>query len=274
MLKKIFFFIFLIFNFFITASALGQKNIIYIYSDEGAGSESLKHTLSSMHEMIPSSYHIQLIKAKEVLEGKWHENAVLFIMPGGADLPYAAKLNGKGNGLIRSFISNGGAYLGICAGGYYGSSHVEFDKNGPLEVIGSRELAFFPGKAIGPILAPYDYKTNSGARAANISFDWPNYQTSLYLYYNGGGYFAIPQNTTNLSIIGWYNLKEQKLPAILKINYGRGRVILSGVHFEYNPNIMVSDSYSSNIIPLLKKDNEQREKLLQAILKYLLNGEI
>ena len=38
---------------------------------------------------------------------------------------------------IIKFIQQGGSYLGICAGAYYGSSFVEFDKNG--RVIGLEE---------------------------------------------------------------------------------------------------------------------------------------
>jgi glutamine amidotransferase-like uncharacterized protein len=43
----------------------------------------------------------------------------------------------------------GGSYLGLCAGAYYGSSRVVFEPGTPLEVIGDRELAFFPGIARG-----------------------------------------------------------------------------------------------------------------------------
>ena len=54
-----------------------------------------------------------------------------------------------GNERIREYVSKGGKYLGICAGGYYASSYVEFEKSTTLEVLGDRELSFFPGKAIG-----------------------------------------------------------------------------------------------------------------------------
>ena len=49
------------------------------------------------------------------------------VMPGGADRPYCAALNGEGNRRIRAFVEAGGAYLGLCAGAYYASQRVEFE---------------------------------------------------------------------------------------------------------------------------------------------------
>jgi len=39
--------------------------------------------------------------------------------------------------------------LGLCAGAYYGCARVVFEPGTPLEVVGDRELAFFPGVARG-----------------------------------------------------------------------------------------------------------------------------
>ncbi len=41
---------------------------------------------------------------------------------------------------IRDFVSEGGRYLGICAGAYFGSKEVRFDVGGPMEVKGDRDL--------------------------------------------------------------------------------------------------------------------------------------
>lgn len=47
------------------------------------------------------------------------------------------------------FVHSGGSYLGLCAGAYFGCSRVVFEPGTPLEVVGDRELAFFPGIARG-----------------------------------------------------------------------------------------------------------------------------
>lgn len=71
-------------------------------------------------------------------------------MPGGADLPYCKKLNGEGNRRIRQFIEQGGAYLGICAGAYYGCAELNFVGR-DYSVNGNRELALFNGIAKGSL---------------------------------------------------------------------------------------------------------------------------
>ena len=57
----------------------------------------------------------------------------------------------------------GGAYLGLCAGAYYGCSPVVFEPGSALQVVGDRELRFFPGTGEGaayagaarPVLGPF-----------------------------------------------------------------------------------------------------------------------
>lgn len=239
---------------------------VYIYSDEGAGKGSLLQTSHSLKEILPSNYQIKTIKAKEIIGNEWIKDAVLLVMPGDADLPYAKKLNGAGNHNIKNYVKNGGAYLGICAGSYYGANYVEFDKGGELEVLGNRELAFFPGKAIGPNLAKYDYKNDSGARAAIIKLELANVTEST-IYYNGGGYFENAADYKNVSVLGYY---KDHLPAIIYISYGKGNVILSGVHFEYDTSLFdLNNPYLSKISPDLKRADATRKVLIKEILKKL-----
>lgn len=51
--------------------------------------------------------------------------------------------------VCAEFVHAGGRYLGLCAGAYYGCARVVFEPGTPLEVVGDRELAFFPGIARG-----------------------------------------------------------------------------------------------------------------------------
>src|SRR5439155_581244 len=89
------------------------------------------------------------LSKEEILRGELARYS-LFIMPGGRDQPYHAGLQGEANQQIRAFVEEGGAYVGICAGAYYGSARVEFDRGFPLEVCEERELCFFSGTAVGP----------------------------------------------------------------------------------------------------------------------------
>lgn len=243
-----------------------MKNIIYIYNDEGVSAESFAQTFATFDELFADKYRINAINAKQIKLNQWQENAALFVMPGGADVPYMCKLNGLGNQKIKQFVKNGGAYLGICAGAYYGSSYVEFDKGGALEVIGDRELRFFTGKTIGPVFGPYDYKTQMGSRAANISTVFPHIpHTSTY--YNGGGFFEHAETFPHTSILAYY---QNKLPAIILMSYDKGQIVLSGVHIEYNPyKLDLEDKYLRYIIPLLIAENTSRKQLFLQILAFL-----
>lgn len=92
-----------------------QKRKIYIYDDEGASEMYSLRTILMLKECASKEYSIRRIKASGIIRGDWMQDAALLVIPGGADLPYAKKLNGKGNDNIKSFVSNGGSFLGICA---------------------------------------------------------------------------------------------------------------------------------------------------------------
>jgi len=261
------FFLTLIFTGWINIS-LAVPQTIYIYDDAGVSQESLAQTQQTFSAAVGKKYTVQTLNAEGVKNAAWVNDAALLVMPGGADVPYATKLDGAGNQVIKDYVKRGGAFLGICAGGYYGASFVEFDKNGSLEVIGPRELQFFPGKAVGPILAKYDYQSNSGVRVANVIL---KEGTVLGLYYNGGGFFSHAETYPNTSVIGWYQLPDhQKLPAIVKMQHGKGVVILSGVHFEYAAEMLDrDDKFVAKIVPVLMANSKKRELLVAKIFQLL-----
>lgn len=243
-----------------------NKTIIYIYKDEGVSPHALLQAMHTFKTVLPSSFTVKTIDAKGVIKNDWSRDAALFVMPGGADLPYVKKLHGAGNDHIKDYVQNGGSYLGLCAGAYYASSNIEFDKKGALEVIGTRELAFFEGKAIGPILAKYDYKTESSARAAKINLTLSNLKEAT-VYYNGGGYFENAEQFKNTTVIGYYANQQ---PAIISINHAKGHVVLSGVHIEYDAALLdPNDPFLVKIIPELKLSNKKRLALINEVLKQL-----
>jgi glutamine amidotransferase-like uncharacterized protein len=256
---------------FASICSLGQTlPAIYVYQGPGVSQESLQQAVATLQENLGKTYAIQTIGPAAVIQGDWVHQAVLFVMPGGADLPYVKALTGKGNAVIKQYVADGGAYLGLCAGAYYASAQVQFDKGGPLQVLGKRELSFFPGVAIGPAVAPYDYATNSGARAALIQLR--DKKQAVPLYFNGGPYFAHATHFKKVQVFGWYVVPGSKpLPAMLLIRYGQGRVVLSGVHFEYDPKRMnPADPNIAKLLPVLETSQNARQQLITSILEWLL----
>ncbi|MCH9621722.1 MAG: hypothetical protein S4CHLAM20_11480 [Chlamydiia bacterium] len=243
-----------------------NKNLILVYKDTGVSPECFKQTMNLLKNTLDPTYEIQSIRGSDIALKGIPESAALFILPGGSDIPYTLKLNGAGNLNIQEYVENGGSFLGICAGSYYGAAFVEFDKGGKQEVIGERELAFFKGNAIGPILAPYSYTSPSGSLAAKINTVFDNIPEA-YTFYNGGGFFEDAYEFENTKILATY---ENDLAAIIHIQCGKGNVVLSSVHFEYNPDLLnQKEPLYKNIIPLLKKYNWQRDILTSELMQIL-----
>lgn len=196
------------------------RNIV-IYQDEGVSEFGLK----SLCEFFADD-EVWFANADAIIDGRVLGMADIFVMPGGADLPYCAKLNGAGNENIRACVEEGGTYLGVCAGAYYACKAIEWHKGRPDEITGKRELAFVNATAIGSIhelAKPYDDTLES---AAVITLDGNS------VYYHGGPYFRVSDKETE--ILARYDLPFSA-PAIVRRDIGDGLVVLSGAHFEIGP---------------------------------------
>lgn len=204
------------------------RNIV-IYQDEGVGEFGLK----CLAEFF-SGDDVWFANADAIIDGRVLHMADIFVMPGGADLPYCRKLDGEGNDNIRAYVEKGGTYLGICAGAYYGCEALEYHKGREDEICAQRELAFAPAVAVGSIhdlAAPYDLTLNS---ASVITL-----QNGLQTYYHGGPYFRL---NGKVDILAYYNL-PYIAPAVIRTPVGKGMAILSGVHFEVTPHQLANHPY-------------------------------
>lgn len=192
---------------------------IVIYQDEGVGEFGLKCLAQFFRDD-----EVWFANAEAVIDGRVLGMADMFVMPGGADLPYCAKLNGAGNENIRTYVEDGGTYLGVCAGAYYACKSIEWNKGHADEITGKRELAFVNATAIGPIneLAPPYNATLQSAAVIDLEGN--------SVYYNGGPYFRVNNKSTD--VLARYRGLPFDAPAIVRASVGEGQVILSGVHFE------------------------------------------
>jgi biotin--protein ligase len=251
-----------------------QKDKVYIYAGPGASQVALDHTNHSLRQFLHPRYQIQTLTPKEIAEGQWAHEAVLFIMPGGADIFYARSLRGQGNQQIHNYVHNGGRYLGICAGAYYGGKHLHWAVGSPQEIIAERNLAFYPDIIEGPTLKPWDHKTNSGADIASLYWKdtheiFPT-KYPLSIYYNGGGHFVNASNHKNVTILADYATTLPQKPAIVEISVNKGQAILSSVHCEFSPHIMdLSDPYITPLVQQLMTTDHDRGTLMTHLLNRL-----
>ncbi|KAJ2972629.1 hypothetical protein NUW58_g9146 [Xylaria curta] len=162
------------------------------------------------------------------------------------DLGYCRVLNGEGNSIISQYVRRGGKYLGFCAGAYYGCKKCEFEVgNKPMEVIGPRELAFFPGTCRGGAFKGFQYNSEKGAKAVRINVRKAAFKGAglvpevVTSYFNGGGAFVDAKDPNNdVEILASYDDKLDidggaENAAVVYCRVGQGAAILTGPHPEF-----------------------------------------
>ncbi|RDW66351.1 class II aaRS and biotin synthetase [Coleophoma cylindrospora] len=261
-----------------------RKMNVLVYSGNGSTIESVKHCLYTLRRLLSPNYAVIPVTDSAILKEPWQASCALLVFPGGADLGYSRSLNGEGNSRISQFVRRGGAYLGFCAGGYYGSSRCEFEVgNKPLEVIGSRELAFFPGTCRGCAFKGFVYHSEAGAKAVELRTNKDTLAAgssslpeAFHSYYNGGGVFvdASKYKEKGVEVLAYYKDQTdvdggEDSAAVVYCKVGEGRVILTGPHPEFaavnlNPQSTVPDY--ANLIKALAADDDSRSRFLKACL--------
>lgn len=246
---------------------------ILVYRDEGANLFCVASLLSALKdEKLDQTYSLAWADKDLFQRTEWQKETHLVIFPGGRDIPYHNALEGIGNKNIKDFVLNGGNYLGICAGGYYGSAIVEFEQGGPLEVIAARELQFFPGIARGPAygLGKFRYQSDQGAQIAQLNLVTSSTSSGTAAYYNGGCIFVNAEKYEAISVIARYADIEGEPAAIVKCHVGDGCAILSGVHPEYSANYEYTKKHiGKSQFSALKEIEKERRTLFVNILNQL-----
>jgi biotin--protein ligase len=230
-----------------------------VYSGPGAGSRSVNSAVDALRRSLRSErVQVGTIDAQSVVRGGWQEHCLCFIMPGGADVPYCRELGIQGIDMIRSWVEeDGGFYLGLCAGAYFASGKVVFERGSALEVIGERFLKFYKGTACGAVYPGFCYETERGAVAAPIRY--LKWETSVdgqggicadvqwdtcSDYVNGGPYWLCQNDPNeilrinsvhpvldNVDILATYPEKNHAVSA-MKCTVGKGSAVLCSSHPE------------------------------------------
>lgn len=210
----------------------------------GAAPAAVTNTIATLTPILSPYYSITTITSSNVfITDPWQSSTALIIFPGGRDVPYCQNLNGPPNAAIYSWIRHrGGKYLGLCAGGYYGSARCEFEiGDKQLEVAGSRELGFFPGTCRGSAFEGFVYDKEDGAKAALLKIENALGEIKLDVksYCNGGGIFvdADKMKDKGVSVLARFKDKvkvEGGDVAAVYCKVGKGAAILTGVHPEYS----------------------------------------
>ena len=212
----------------------------------GCTVEAVRHCVYTLRRLLSPNYAIISIEGHAIIKEPWTGTCALLVFPGGADLGYCRTLNGEGNRKISQYVERGGSYLGFCAGAYYGSKRCEFEEgNKQLEVVGDRELSFYPGPCRGLAFPGFIYHSEAGAKAVELkvsktAFLKGTLPDMFRSYYNGGGVFvdAPKYKDRGVEILASYT-QELKVDsgegaaAVVYCKVGEGAAILSSPHPEY-----------------------------------------
>ena len=197
---------------------------IYHDGDVGAWEESV---IAFEHFLDWKGQSHQRISAQDINTISLQEHYKAIFFPGGDADYYTADINTYGIQNIQTLISNGGAYVGMCAGAEFACDKLVWQGDTydyPLDL--------FEGKALGPIdqLAPWpDY--TMARLSMNLSDEINQYETPKEdMLYWGGTVFAAYANA-DIDTLATYDDYFQQ-PAIIKFNYGNGRVLLISPHPE------------------------------------------
>ena len=222
-------------------TGLIQKNnrqVILIYAGPGVAQNTSVVVENALNRGLRlGEYSVFHVRPQTIIIGGWEELTAVFIVPGGRDVKYHEELAGIGNERIRNFVANGGVYLGICAGAYYGATRVEFEKGRRNAVCKDRELGFFPGTAWGPAYGHghFRYEHPDSSRIVPIEWLKGSHEDNLFSsYYFGGGCFLEPEKYENVEVLARYPELPSQPAAIIRCKVGNGQAVLCSPHPEYS----------------------------------------
>ena len=245
---------------------------VLVYNGPGVSQTSLSSTLSSLRVLLSSNYTIQTISPKSLTSEPWTSNCALLVIPGGRDLPYVSSLKAA-NDHITTYVKNGGAFLGLCAGAYYACRRVEWETGTEKEVSGDRPLRFFNNVCRGCVYSGFEYESESGAKAVTLSIEEKGEQVSG-IYYNGGGEFIDAENTPGARVLARYTEDDGKdKVAGVACKVGLGIAVLWSVHPEYSltlePALSAITRTRPELLNQLPQLEEHRWSLMRETLQIL-----
>ena len=176
-------------------------------------------------------YNVSYCDANDIKAGILSEETKAFFMPGGASRYVADKLNGQGNANIRTYVSNGGSYIGICAGAYYACQRTEWHpETGPVFSV-ENELAFFPGIAQGPVKTFTRNDLDLSFTVEKVNLKTSNNEKIAALYW-GGPVFLPHENSDQYKVLARYADLLEQPAAIVRGIVDKGSYLLISPHLE------------------------------------------
>jgi len=188
--------------------------IALVYRGPASGSSGNSEAVAALLASDHTNFSVIYVGPEEevsVQDGLKLKNVVLYAQPGGdGTVDQAYKTMSSDAAAIRSFVQNGGRYLGFCMGGYF----VDDD----------------PGFGLGLNTNQYislPDATVTTERDSIIQVSWRG--NTRWMYFQDGPYFIPDRNVKGQTILATYT--NGKVAAMVQ-PYGKGKIGASGPHPE------------------------------------------
>jgi biotin--protein ligase len=241
-----------------------------VYLDEGVCRQSAHALVEQLEDILDPSISVLKVDSAYLKTESWEDKTVVVVMGGGVCSTWDKQLGFEGIEKIGQYVFKGGRYMGLCAGAYFAcaESRFELDDQKPIEK--TRPLAFFSGKAIGPLILTDDYLSMTAARAAEVSYKIRGFSQIGSLYYQGGCFFDLKEDTADVQIMSYYHRLGKASALFCKV--GRGFALLDGTHPEFKWSASLSagaDCFYAELVQELSSQEDFRRKVWEEIREKL-----
>ncbi len=219
-----------------------RSSEIFIYSLFGNGNvvnqRSVDKLVKNLAKIGVAGSHIVLFDSPKELQGERFKRARGLIIPGGGSLVMASFLSPV-FGHIRSEVRSGLGFLGVCAGGMIAAEtmHVSFPASEKILKSKEQGLARFHLDLLPVIAKGPAYSDRRKQAAVSVGK-----KSSLKVYWDKGCQF-VPSNplaAKSFTVVNRYKDLPGRPAAVVKGTYGKGKVVLTGIH----PEVVGSSSES------------------------------
>jgi glutamine amidotransferase-like uncharacterized protein len=191
----------------------GSTPLALVYDNPPFADDDNAQELAAMLTKSHFKFRITYVGGKHTpLTADLLGRAALFAFPGGDVETETAKRDfAREIPLVQQFVSGGGHYLGVCAGGF---------------VAGKEGFGVFPGEVGSYVESPGAQFKDDKDHAVTVK--WRG-STTRAVDFQDGNYFKIPPGTPGVTVLGTYT---NGLPAAAVAVHGRGKAAFTGPHFE------------------------------------------
>lgn len=221
----------------------GDKTIL-LYNGRGADKFCVDKTVKSFEGYLGArSANLVLIDASNLTESNF-KGAKAIVIPGGNAAHMRAELKAEGIEKICNFVSDGGSYIGFCAGAYLAGPHSYYNlqtNNFGANLI-SCQLESLPVELRGHA-QQFNETTARAVCVKNESNE------EYYAFWNGGGQYPWYNPGFHHSL-AWYSEQSCTQSAVLYSCEKRRTVVVSNIH----PEIQLTDEELDTFPNINKKD--------------------